>query len=151
MATQNPKADILDTYLRGNLGLRVAFRVSTAEHSRVILGTAGAEKLPGVRGRLLARLGGEPLQELQGYTVADEELAALGATGSGDFLSAPARAMLAYAVEHLAGRFPEREVSRGEGVSKAAYRWARTQLLATGCLGRGENKALIVAQLPEHG
>jgi hypothetical protein len=149
LATQNPKADILDTHLRGNLALRIAFRVSTAEHSRVILGTAGAEKLPAVKGRLLARLGGGSLQELQGYTVTDEELAVLGAARAADFLGAPARALLAYAVEHLAGRFPERELCQGMQVSKAEYRRVRDQLLADGYLGRGENNALIVTRPPD--
>jgi len=149
LATQNPKADILDTHLRGNLALRIAFRVSTAEHSRVILGTAGAEKLPAVKGRLLARLGGGSLQELQGYTVTDEELAALGVVGNADFLSAPVRALLTYAVAHLAGRFPERELCQEMQVSKAEYRRARDQLLTAGYLGRGDNNALIIIRRPD--
>lgn len=149
LATQNPKADILDTHLRGNLGLRIAFRVSTAEHSKVILGTAGAEKLLGIKGRLLARLGGARLQELQGYAVPDDDLTALLNAGGTDFISAPARRMLIYAVQELAGRFPEREVCQGLQVSKRAYRKARDHLLAAGYLRRGANNALLVARLPD--
>lgn len=71
LATQNPKAEVLNTLIRGNLSTRIAFRVTTHDHSRVILGVAGAEALPRtVRGRMMARLDSD-LVELQGYLVLD--------------------------------------------------------------------------------
>lgn len=71
IATQNPKYNVLDTVVRGNLSTRIAFRVATVDHSRTILGVSGAQDLPrNVRGRMLARLAGAPV-ELQGYYVPD--------------------------------------------------------------------------------
>lgn len=77
LSTQNPKAEVLNTLIKGNLSVRIAFRVATPEHSRVILGVSGAESLPRtVRGRMMARLDAD-LVELQGYFVRDEWVAML--------------------------------------------------------------------------
>lgn len=74
LATQNPKAEVLNTLIRGNMSTRVAFRVATASHSRTILGLSGAEKIPrSVRGRLVARLDRE-LEDLQGFDIIDDQL-----------------------------------------------------------------------------
>jgi hypothetical protein len=108
LATQNPKAEVLNTLIRGNMSTRIAFRVATAGHSRVILDRSGAQELPRtIRGRMLARLDGEPVT-LQGFYVADEEVAAL--TGRlrvepMQVLSDLERALVLYAVEHLDGAF----------------------------------------------
>jgi DNA segregation ATPase FtsK/SpoIIIE-like protein len=95
LATQNPKSEVLDTLIRGNLAARIAFRVTTSAHSRTILGMSGAESLPAIPGRMLARLpaflhrGVQPsqkkgrfdqstlrdaFQELQGYRLGEEDL-----------------------------------------------------------------------------
>ena len=77
MATQNPKAEVLNTLIRGNMSTRIAFRVATANHSRTILGMSGAEKIPrSVRGRLVARLD-QDLENLQGFGVTDDRIRAL--------------------------------------------------------------------------
>lgn len=77
LSTQNPKAEVLNTLIKGNMSVRVAFRVATPEHSRVILGVSGAEELPRTaRGRMMARLDAD-LVELQGYLVRDEWVAML--------------------------------------------------------------------------
>ncbi|MBN1139297.1 MAG: DNA translocase FtsK [Anaerolineae bacterium] len=77
LSTQNPKAEVLNTLIKGNMSVRVAFRVATPEHSRVILGVSGAEGLPRTaRGRMMARLDAD-LVELQGYFVRDEWVAML--------------------------------------------------------------------------
>jgi len=79
LATQNPKAEVLNTLIRGNMSTRIAFRVATADHSRTILGTGGAQALPRtIRGRMLARLDGEPVT-IQGFYISDEESKALTA------------------------------------------------------------------------
>lgn len=57
ISTQNPKADIINTNIRNNLGARLALRASDANASNVILDEAGAEKLAG-KGDFLAKLYG---------------------------------------------------------------------------------------------
>jgi len=77
LATQNPKAEVLNTLIRGNMSTRIAFRVATASHSRTILGMCGAEKIPrSVRGRLVARLDRD-LEDLQGFDILDEQVRTL--------------------------------------------------------------------------
>jgi hypothetical protein len=76
IVTQNPKAKVIDTLIRGNLSTRLAFRVASPEHSRTILGSnvngRGAHQLPrSRRGRFMARLDGD-LVEMQGYYVDDD-------------------------------------------------------------------------------
>lgn len=77
LATQNPKAEVLNTLIRGNMSTRLAFRVATASHSRTILGMTGAEKIPrSVRGRLVARLD-QDLENLQSFGIIDPQIRAL--------------------------------------------------------------------------
>ena len=47
LATNRPTADIVDNAIKTELGGKIAFRVSTAIDSRLILNTGGAEKLIG--------------------------------------------------------------------------------------------------------
>jgi DNA segregation ATPase FtsK/SpoIIIE-like protein len=54
IATQRPSAKIIDTDLRANLDMRVAFRLPSASDSQVILDESGAEDLGG-NGDLLFR------------------------------------------------------------------------------------------------
>ncbi len=78
LATQNPKAEVLNTLIRGNMSTRIAFRVATVHHSRTILGMSGAEKLPrSVRGRLVARLDQE-LQIYQSFDIIEEQIRTVG-------------------------------------------------------------------------
>lgn len=109
LATQNPKAEVLNTLIRGNMSTRIAFRVTTAEHSRTILGQGGAQKLPRtIRGRLLARLD-ESLIELQGYHVSDQavlDLTRRWAGSRGVVLSPVERGLVDYARRELDGAFP---------------------------------------------
>jgi len=108
LATQNPKAEVLNTLIRGNMSTRIAFRVVTAEHSRVILGQGGAQNLPRtIRGRMLARLDGEPVT-LQGFFVSNDETTALTARLRSEpvqILSDLERALVTFAVQQLDGRF----------------------------------------------
>ena len=109
LATQNPKAEVLNTLIRGNLSTRIAFRVATVEHSRTILGCGGAQELPrGVRGRLVARLEGG-LVTLQGFRVSDEavlELVLRWSERCGATLSLLERDLVGYARNELGGAFP---------------------------------------------
>jgi len=109
LATQNPKAEVLSTLIRGNLSTRIAFRVSSSEHSRTILGRPGAQRLPRtVRGRLLARLDAS-LVELQGYQVDEDVVMGLVRRWSGDGtpqLSPVEMRLVAHAIQSMGGAFP---------------------------------------------
>lgn len=140
LATQNPKAEVLNTLIRGNLAGRIAFRVSTPEHSRTILGLPGAERLPRVPGRLLARFDGRLLQ-LQGYSVGAEMMSAVQTERT--LLDAETRAMVEYARDHLGGRFPQAEIMEA-GWTRTQYRQAVVKLYQSGLLRRGQNNAWIL-------
>jgi hypothetical protein len=109
LATQNPKAEVLNTLIRGNLSTRIAFRVSSVEHSRTILGRGGAQNLPRtIRGRMVARLD-SALTQLQGFFVTDEQVLALArrwAEADGPRLSPLERRLVTYALQELDGKFP---------------------------------------------
>jgi DNA segregation ATPase FtsK/SpoIIIE-like protein len=109
LATQNPKAEVLNTLIRGNMSTRIAFRVSSVEHSRTILGKSGAQNLPRtIRGRMLARVD-ESLVELQGFYVPDEAVLALArrwAELQGVTLSPVERKLVVCAQQELDGAFP---------------------------------------------
>ena len=110
LATQNPKADILDTAVRENSGTRVALKVDTLTQSKSILGRSGAELLPHkTPGRLaVAGLEGSGLQVLQGFAVDDDEVADLVArlkTSTVSPLSDLEDDLVAFARDHLGGAF----------------------------------------------
>lgn len=109
LATQNPKAEILNTAITGNMGIRVALKVDTHDQSRVILGRAGAESLPAGRPGRLAVMGlGGDLQVLQGFAVEDSQVADLVAglkTSEVSPLSAQEAALVVFARDHLDGAF----------------------------------------------
>jgi hypothetical protein len=109
LATQNPKAEVLNTLIRGNMSTRIAFRVSSVEHSRTILGRGGAQNLPRtIRGRMMARLD-HSLTQLQGFLVNDEQVLALArrwAQANTPGLSPLERKLVAYALQELDGKFP---------------------------------------------
>ena len=73
IATQRPSADVITGLMKANIPSRIAFAVSSALESRIILDTQGAEKLIGQGDMLYAPLGsGKPLR-VQGAFVSDEE------------------------------------------------------------------------------
>ncbi|MBR4057374.1 MAG: DNA translocase FtsK [Oscillospiraceae bacterium] len=73
IATQRPSADVITGLMKANIPSRIAFAVSSAMESRIILDTQGAEKLIGQGDMLYAPLGaGKPLR-IQGAFVSDEE------------------------------------------------------------------------------
>lgn len=55
MATQRPSADVIPSSLRNLAGAAVAFRVSKADDSRLVIGDSGAEALPTTPGRCLVK------------------------------------------------------------------------------------------------
>ena len=73
IATQRPSADVITGLMKANIPSRIAFAVSSAMESRIILDNSGAEKLIGAGDMLYSPLGvGKPLR-VQGAFVSDEE------------------------------------------------------------------------------
>jgi DNA segregation ATPase FtsK/SpoIIIE-like protein len=72
ISTQRPSAKIIDTDLRANLGMRVAFRLPSASDSQVILDESGAEGLGG-NGDLLFKET-DSMTRLQGTFVSPDYL-----------------------------------------------------------------------------
>ena len=73
IATQRPSADVITGLMKANIPSRIAFAVSSAMESRIILDQMGAEKLVGSGDMLYAPIGiGKP-SRIQGAFVSDEE------------------------------------------------------------------------------
>lgn len=73
IATQRPSADVITGLMKANIPSRIAFAVSSALESRIILDQGGADKLIGHGDMLYAPIGcGKPLR-VQGAFVSDEE------------------------------------------------------------------------------
>jgi hypothetical protein len=131
LATQNPKAEVLNTLIRGNMSTRIAFRVATVEHSRVILGQSGAQTLPrSIRGRLLARLD-RGLERLQGVCITEKEVDELAAElrhGQPSVLTELEEKMVRHAMAHLEGKFHIHELAaafKGQIGMKRIWRLAK--------------------------
>ncbi len=72
ISTQRPSANIIDTDLRANLGMRVAFRLPSASDSQVILDGSGAEDLGGNGDMLFKEI--DTVTRLQGTLVKPDYL-----------------------------------------------------------------------------
>ena len=73
IATQRPSADVITGLMKANIPSRIAFAVSSAMESRIILDQSGAEKLMGMGDMLFSPVGcGKPTR-IQGAFVSDEE------------------------------------------------------------------------------
>jgi S-DNA-T family DNA segregation ATPase FtsK/SpoIIIE len=73
IATQRPSADVITGLMKANIPSRIAFAVSSAMESRIILDQSGAEKLIGTGDMLYCPLGiGKPMR-VQGAFITDEE------------------------------------------------------------------------------
>jgi len=73
IATQRPSADVITGLMKANIPSRIAFAVSSAMESRIILDQGGAEKLVGMGDMLYSPVGcGKPVR-IQGAFVSDEE------------------------------------------------------------------------------
>ena len=73
IATQRPSADVITGLMKANIPSRIAFAVSSAMESRIILDNAGAEKLIGAGDMLYAPLGAGKPMRIQGAFVSDDE------------------------------------------------------------------------------
>ena len=73
IATQRPSADVITGLMKANIPSRIAFAVSSALESRIILDQAGAEKLVGMGDMLYSPVGSGKPMRIQGAFVSDEE------------------------------------------------------------------------------
>ena len=73
IATQTPRADVVTGIIKANIPCRIAFQVSSALDSRVILDTKGADKLVGKGDMLYLPPGSAKLERAQGAFVTDAE------------------------------------------------------------------------------
>ena len=77
IATQRPSVDILTGIIKANIPSRIAFSVSSQVDSRIILDTAGAERLLGKGDMLFHPVGLPKPIRVQGAYISEEEVAAL--------------------------------------------------------------------------
>lgn len=77
IATQRPSADVITGLMKANIPSRIAFAVSSAMESRIILDTQGAEKLVGRGDMLFAPIGCGKPRRVQGCFVSDPEVEAV--------------------------------------------------------------------------
>lgn len=77
LATQTPRADVVTGIIKANIPCRIAFQVSSALDSRVILDRKGADRLVGKGDMLYLPPGTSQLIRAQGTMVTDEELHSL--------------------------------------------------------------------------
>ena len=74
IATQSPRADVITGLMKANIPSRIAFKVSSALESRIILDAGGnADKLVGNGDMLFAPIGTDKPMRVQGTWVSDEE------------------------------------------------------------------------------
>lgn len=77
VATQTPRADVVTGIIKANIPTRIAFQVSSALDSRVILDSKGAEKLVGKGDMLFLPPGSAKHIRSQGAFLSDEDVRAL--------------------------------------------------------------------------
>jgi S-DNA-T family DNA segregation ATPase FtsK/SpoIIIE len=73
LATQRPSKDVIKGTIKANFDTRIAFKVSSYDDSKIILGGSGAENLQG-HGDMLLRYGGSSERRLQGCYVSDDDI-----------------------------------------------------------------------------
>ena len=77
IATQRPSADVITGLMKANIPSRIAFAVASAMESRIILDTAGAEKLVGKGDMLYSPLGQGKPRRVQGCFISEDEVQAV--------------------------------------------------------------------------
>ena len=73
LAAQRPSKDVIKGTIKANFDTRLAFKVSSFEDSKIILGNGGAEKLEGY-GDVLIKYAGKIEKRLQGAYVDSEDI-----------------------------------------------------------------------------
>ena len=73
LAAQRPSKNVIKGDIKANFDTRLAFRVSSFDDAKIILGSGGAEKLEGY-GDMLIRYAGRAEKRLQGAFVSNEDV-----------------------------------------------------------------------------
>ena len=73
-ATQRPSTDVITGTIKANMNSRIAFTVSSAIDSRIILDQPGAETLLGYGDMLYIPMGESSARRIQGVYVSDDEI-----------------------------------------------------------------------------
>lgn len=87
IATQRPSVDVVTGLIKANFPARISFAVTSQVDSRVIIDTAGADKLIGRGDMLFMAPDSSKLLRIQGCFVSDRELAALVGYWKGERLA----------------------------------------------------------------
>ncbi len=115
IATQRPSADVITGLMKANIPSRIAFAVSSALESRIILDQAGAEKLIGMGDMLYAPIGvGKPVR-IQGAFVSDEERESVI-----EFVKSNCEADYDLSVQAQIEKAAEEKTSGGKGADKGS-------------------------------
>ncbi len=77
VATQTPRSNVVTGLIKANIPSRIAFQVSSALDSRIILDQGGAENLVGKGDLLFLPPGSAKLERAQGAFVSDDEVEAI--------------------------------------------------------------------------
>ena len=77
VATQRPEANVVTGLIKANITNRIAFNVASGLDSRVVLDTAGAEKLVGKGDMLFSKPEWPKPKRIQGCYVAEDEIEAV--------------------------------------------------------------------------
>ncbi|MGV3658556.1 MAG: DNA translocase FtsK [Prosthecobacter sp.] len=112
VATQTPRADVITGVIKANIPTRIAFQVSSALDSRVILDRKGAENLVGKGDMLYVPPGGAQPLRSQGALVTDDEIHALV-----EHCVAQGKPVFDVKVDEESGEFGDEEGEGGDGVS----------------------------------
>jgi S-DNA-T family DNA segregation ATPase FtsK/SpoIIIE len=112
VATQTPRADVITGVIKANIPTRIAFQVSSALDSRVILDRKGAENLVGKGDMLYVPPGGAQPIRSQGALVTDDEIHALV-----DHCVAQGKPVFDVKVDEESGNFGDDDGDGEDGVS----------------------------------
>ena len=115
IATQRPSADVITGLMKANIPSRIAFAVSSAMESRIILDTQGAEKLVGRGDMLYAPLGTGKPQRVQGCLISDKEVAAVV-----DFIKGSSEANYSDEIMHEIEQHAAEKDKQSKGVGGSA-------------------------------
>ena len=77
IATQRPSADVITGLMKANIPSRIAFAVSSAMESRIILDSQGAERLVGRGDMLFSPIGATRPFRIQGCFISSDEIEAV--------------------------------------------------------------------------